>query len=279
MEDKPRAVLADQFFATARVRYLMMERRAAGQPAPWTEDPIFAAWRFCNVHREHDRTTAWFRENVRSKLHGLHVVKATVAFRWFNRVETGELIKDLLLKKWNSETAHSRLYNVEPVVTGAYIINGEPGYTKLNGVLNCIDRALPMLDEMWPEMRGRSLETVWGHLRTIPYLGPFMAYEVVSDLRWTDAVNPTDRMTWAVPGPGCTRGLSRVATGNVDTFTRSQRGMTEMSELMAWLLEESKNEWPSEWTPWEMREVEHWACEFDKYQRAKEGSRLKRRYP
>src|SRR5262245_5824366 len=40
-------------------------RREAGQPAPWTNDPILAAWRFCNVRRECDRVTIWIRDNWR----------------------------------------------------------------------------------------------------------------------------------------------------------------------------------------------------------------------
>ena len=36
--------------------------------------------------------------------------------------------------------------------------------------------------------------------------------------------------------------------------------------------------WPEDWTPWEMREVEHWLCEYAKYQQAVQGVTLKRRF-
>jgi hypothetical protein len=58
-------------------------RRAAGQPQRWTDDPILRDWRVCNVFREDDLTTAWFRDNVRSRLDGVPVAFATV-FRFFN---------------------------------------------------------------------------------------------------------------------------------------------------------------------------------------------------
>ena len=96
---------ADEFFSTARERYQIKLRREAGHPRPWTKDPIFNEWRFTNVHREDDRTTVWFRENIRGSLAQrdihfdslLRILEATLIFRWFNRIETGEMIKDLLL--------------------------------------------------------------------------------------------------------------------------------------------------------------------------------------
>ena len=48
---------ADEFFATAREGERIRYRRMAGEPYPWTTDPVLREWRFCNVHREHDRTT------------------------------------------------------------------------------------------------------------------------------------------------------------------------------------------------------------------------------
>jgi hypothetical protein len=40
-------------------------RREAGEPPPWTADPILATWSFCNVHREDDRVTRWIAEHWR----------------------------------------------------------------------------------------------------------------------------------------------------------------------------------------------------------------------
>jgi hypothetical protein len=279
---------ADKFFATARERYSIMIRRCVGMPKPWTDDKVFQMWRFCNVHREDDKTTAWFRENIRSKVSGLKAIKATIAFRWFCRIEAGETIKDLLLDEWNGEEAFNRLNELDgPVVTGAYIIMGEQGYDKLTGVIRCIDKALNILDrnqlmvEQW--ISDPSLENCWMDLvMKVPYLGRFMAYEVVSDLRWTDVLDRAhDINTWANPGPGCARGLGRVVDGNHRRFTcGSGKSRAEMLKLMTELLEMSRDPtfWPSEWIQWEMREVEHWACEFDKYMRAEGGDRMKRRF-
>src|SRR3954463_360699 len=124
----------DGYFGTARERYQIKLNREAGKPWPWTQDKQFRQWRFCHVHREDDKTTVWFRENIRDPLSAraneevcaenypiwlLKIVRATVAFRWFNRIETGEIIKDLLIGKWDSAEAEHRLAGVSPVVTGA----------------------------------------------------------------------------------------------------------------------------------------------------------------
>ncbi len=71
-----------QFFATARERYRILLRRRARQPWPWTSDRIFRENRFCNVFREDDRTTQWFREHLRDPLSEQpdRVLAATVGF-------------------------------------------------------------------------------------------------------------------------------------------------------------------------------------------------------
>src|SRR5262245_9968464 len=210
------------YYGTARERYQIKLRRDAGEPWPWTPDPQFRQWRFCNVHLEDDRTTVWFRENVRKHLDGIAAVKATLAFRWFNRIETGQLIVDLLIDSWDSEEARRRLTGVAPVVTGAYIIKGYDGYSKLDGVLKCIDEAfprLPALFQKWELLRqngGIELREVWRDLRSLNYLGGFMAYEVVSDLRWVPFFSGAiDINTWANAGPGCARGISWIVDGKL----------------------------------------------------------------
>lgn len=287
-----------EFFATARERYRIMLNKNAGLPRQqWTSDPIYKEWRFCNVRREDDRTTVWFREQVRRpiELRGIHayernmkMTESTVNFRWFNRIETGELINDLLTTlPWDSNEARRRLTGVAPVVTGAYIIKGLDGMSKLDGILGCIDKAaelVPPMVSMWwklAEQGELTLRTAWNDLTTVPYLGRFMAYELVSDLRWNVLASATDINTWANAGPGCTRGLGRVVNGTLDRFSYgSNASQAEMLIHMQMLLEISRDPeyWPADWPVWEMREVEHWLCEFDKYKRVQGGERMKRRY-
>jgi len=232
------------------------------------------------VHREDDKTTIWFRDHIRRHLVGLAVVRATVAFRWFNRIETGQLIQDLLVDKWDTAEACRRLRDIHPVVTGAYIIRGWEGFNKLEGILQAIDRAFPQLPAMVAKW-GNSLEQAWKDLTRIDYLGGFMSYEIVSDLRWTPVLSEAkDIMTWSNAGPGCARGLGWVVDGKPGRFNCGPKSQREMLPLMRMLLQMSQDlpYWPPVWRHWEMREVEHWSCEFDKMCRARSGERMKRRF-
>lgn len=62
-----RSVIADDALragieAFVRERLVIWEKKIAGQPAPYTGDPILSAYRFCNVFRELDRQTIEFHE-------------------------------------------------------------------------------------------------------------------------------------------------------------------------------------------------------------------------
>jgi len=268
------------YFWTARERYAIMLKHIAGI-RPMTADKVFQEWRFCNVHREHDKTTIWFKDNIRKHLTGLRAVEATIIFRWFNRIETGELVKDLLLHQWDSSEARRRLEGVTPVVTGAYMVHTDPGYSKLDGLLVYIDNMLPRLPSIVPQL-GPSLQDAHKWILNLMGMGRFTAYEVITDLRWTPVLEKArDIDTWASAGPGCARGLGWIVAGRPDVYNYgSQRDQGKMLFVMRRLLQMSRTEtnWPTIYQHWEMREVEHWACEFDKYLRGLHGERLKRRY-
>ena len=282
--------LVNEYFSSARERYRIYQKRFVQKlPPPWTDDKSYQTWSFCNVFREDDVTTAWFRENIRKHTRGIHAVNATVAFRWFNRIETGKVIQDILLSnQWDSKEVLRRLKSLppdQPVFTGAYMIKSFNGRPKTESIIENIEEALLRIPLMYPTW-GSSIQETSTDLSTIPFLGPFMAYEVASDLRHTDVLcNAKDIMTWANTGPGCKHGLGRVASGNPKYYTdpghmpATQRAY-EMLKLMRELLDMSRNNefWPSEWPKWEMREVEHWACEFDKKCRADAGIPMKRRF-
>ena len=94
------------FFMFARERHNIYLRRQQGLPRPWTDDHILNTCRFTNVYRELDKTTVWFRERVREPLRSKpEVLLATVLFRWFNRILTGEA---LFLQTFMSEEGDVR---------------------------------------------------------------------------------------------------------------------------------------------------------------------------
>lgn len=278
-----------EFFRFARERESIRIAREEGQPFPWTRDRVLGLYRFCNVFREDDRTTVWFRENIREPLRNdpEKVVLATAGFRWFNRVEVGELIQDILVTEgWNSAKILKRLKGVKPIVTGAYMIKTPTGMNKLDGIVNCMEE-LKLMPHIFNFMKNHmtkdcSLEMAWAVLKQAPFLGEFMAYEIITDLRHTCVLeNASDIMTWANPGPGAARGLSWVTSDGEHVYNRhSAKDRPVLMYGMREILEVSVNPkyWPSEWRLWELREVEHTLCEFDKFKRGHEGQSLKRKF-
>jgi hypothetical protein len=281
MSKQPMAVeRVVDFFNYAAKRQAIKDARDAGVPFPYNNtDPILQNYRFCNVFREDDTVTTWFRENIRSKLEGdSKVFIATVAFRWFNRVTTGELIKDVLVDKgWDAAEVTQRLTGVSPVTTGAYMIKTPAKMSKLDGLVQCINN-IAIDVQLEPEKvfnitENTTLEQVWEQLRKYPYMGNFMAYEVVTDLRHTHLLrNAPDTNSWASVGPGAARGIERilnVPVGSKYSYA-SQKDIPVLLEYMQELLELSRVYWSGD-RLWEMREVEHTLCEFDKYERALTG--------
>lgn len=213
------------YFAFLRERYTILLKRRAGLPAPWTEDPVLREWRFCNVRREDDRVTEWFRENIREPLRDdPSVLFATIAFRWFNTIEVGGLIlKPWLLEgRWDRVEIQRQLEeyatNGGNLFTGAFMVNSRPGKPKHVDVLDNLDWVrehlgaarefcvvcdkdyglLPTDEELAadlcphcgiedPESDSRpwTKEAMMKHVLRVPRLGNFSAYQVVVDLQYT----------------------------------------------------------------------------------------------
>lgn len=309
--------MINEFFAYARERHLVHLRRSAGEPAPWTDDPVLQQYRFCNVFRELDATTQWFAGHVRGPLKSkTEVLLATVLFRLFNRISTGEAIflqgfLDDGRSAWDKFLADGDLDVLRaavltycgrgPYVTGSFMVKTPTGLDKLDGVLWIVEQfangarkrdvisgwtepenSIFRRDEAllrppsWREIAEElirepySLEQVWRWLRQFPFIGDFQAYEIVTDLRWTDLLNRApDIHTWANPGPGCKRGLNWVFRGDPKRGTSREGYLEEMQALLA--LSRDPKHWPADWPAWEMREVEHVSCETDKKWRTERG--------
>lgn len=87
------------FFDWCRERERIRQKREAGEPPPWTDDPIFRQGRFLNVFREDDRGTKavlQFAEPVRDSVPNL--IHALFFARWCNRHTTLAALDPGILK-------------------------------------------------------------------------------------------------------------------------------------------------------------------------------------
>lgn len=293
-------------------RETIRQKRLAGEPWPWSDDPIFQNNRFCNVYREDDRTTIWFRENVRKKVHlrglgrsivdsRLHTLRATMLFRWFNRIETGELLFNselapgwslvfartapdmyAALKECEDLLQEERINKSLPVITGSYCILSAPGMPKLQGVLKFVEGAWHsgILEQVAgdPQRHNMSLKDLWVRLKEIHGLGGFMAYEIVTDMRWTPQFSSApDINLWANPGPGAVRGLAKIFRGytggrdiKAEHKTSSHNMQVEMQYLRQYTTD-ALGHLPMFSRGFDMRDVEMTLCEVDKFCRVRDG--------
>jgi len=256
---------------------IRIKKESAVLSPPWTDDPILQEFKFCQVFREDDRTTRWFRTHIREPMRNEEdVLMATIIFRWFNLIETGRtLIDHNLLRKWNRKKAIYEITKQTKWITGAYIIKTPNGMDKVTGVAECVSHIWKAKESILARMHEKlakgesSLEATWLILRDYPYMGPFMAYEVVTDLRHTYLLeNANDIMTWANAGPGAMRGLNRLTGRPLDYCRKSHPWCEEMQDLFEQV---KKILAPSiifrNGANYEMREIEGGLCEFDKYSR------------
>jgi len=291
----------ERFLYWVKERHEIYKRRQAGRDKPWTDDEILQRYFFTNPYRENDKVSVWFRENVRDPLKDdPRVLFATVAFRWFNLPTTGLILmghlrsdevtswdrswgKSNLLLKWDEEEAVARLNHLwdngnNPVFTGAFMVkagNGPRG-SKIPSVCGCITKIWEARKDLVKVCREDCrLQALWAALRKFRGLGGFMSYEIVCDLRYTSLLeNASDVDSWCNIGPGAKRGMNRLmgtpleATISSDTWGVQTRILLEV-------LRSRLKDMPR----FEMREVEHSLCEFDKYERLRLGEgRSKRRY-
>jgi hypothetical protein len=201
---------------------------------------------------------------------------ATIIFRWFNFIPTGRtLVEHDLHRNWEGDKATQLIKEQPQWVTGSYIIKTPNGMDKVTGVVDCINNIWQDKDwlikrlEYDKKEHKSSLESAWTLLRQYPYMGPFMAYEVVTDLRHTYILDEAhDIMTWANAGPGAMRGLNRLTGRELDFSNRSHDWNTEMQELYQIVIRRlpahmvMRND-----RMYELRDIEGGLCEFDKYSR------------
>ena len=249
---------------------IRLNKEVERNPQPWTDDPILQKFKFCQVFREEDRTTRWFKRHIRNPWRDdPEVLMATVIFRWFNFIETGRtLLRHNLHIEWDRKKAIEEITKQDKWVTGAYIVKTPNRMDKVTGVAECISHMWSDREKLVERiLTTKSLEKSWEILRDYPYMGPFMAYEVITDLRHTYLLQDAeDILTWANAGPGAMRGLNRLAGRDLDFCRRTHPWNDEMRNLWE-ISRERLNPNLIDLNRFEMREIEGGLCEFDKYSR------------
>jgi hypothetical protein len=264
------AVNAGPLWSWMRAREALRLRRAEGGPPPWTEDPILHRYGFCNWNREHDRVTRWLRE----RWYGPHANHenlwfAAIMARMINWPPTLEEIG--FPHVWDArrcyEAMSARRARGEKLYTSAYLLKGQPGMEKhWTTVYHVLVPAWKSQRNLVPRPSD-NLRSLWKRLKELPYVGGFLAYEIVTDLRHTRYLWQADDIhSWAFAGPGTKRGLNRLHGRPVHADLGDRQALEEMRGLLA-----ASREALPDFPRLEMRDIAHSLGETDKYLRILNG--------
>jgi hypothetical protein len=282
-----------QYFAWARERHAMYLRRKFYElDPPWSENPVMANTRWCNVYRELDKVTQWFMYNVyKPNIGNENLWFAAMICRYINYPDS---IKDLmnagclgLSGRWDWEKAakvlDARKQAKKQFVTGAYLVNSVSSSdfpewivgSKPHVVCYRLNGAWQRRKVLQEEFKS-TLEQAYNAFSSVAGFGPFLSYQCLVDLtyypQWLKKA--PDLNTFNSAGPGTRRGLGRIFDGTRkgDFEAHSQEWCTaRLVELHA--MGKDPKYWPQTgeknmgngWAPLSVSNLSSLACETDKY--------------
>lgn len=281
----------DGFFAFMNLRELIRIRKERGEPRPWTKNKILHEGKFTNIYRMRDRVSVYVQRKILDEFkpwdrdRATQLVFEVIAFRLFNWPPTWERIEHLIRGEWNEDAAKRILKKAqargEKIFTGAWVVtNNGQDRPKIDVICEAVTEAYRVTPELLVGIRqDRTLRNATRLIEAlVPCAGPFVAYEMACDLRWTPLLHKApDIHDWANPGPGAKKGIHWILAGDDQWSGARPNYLSEMRELLA----ESKHSGRLReyMQPLEMRDIEHSLCEWQKYLRVKyKGGKLKAKY-
>ena len=275
------ASLKDFYYWINERHRIWMKRFELKRKKPWSDDPIFQKWKFTNVFRELDRGTIALRKMTEwagpfnSPIPADLLLFNIVWYRLFNWIENASEVRFVEHPDILEERIRKRFVNGHRIFTNAHMTVGLAGELKHNTMVRTARAIFQDRQKLVEFCRYKSLKLIFEKLQDYIGIGRFIAYEMVSDFRWYGSLlyDAEDIMSWVNIGPGCDRGLRRLGfPSNIDSIKELHHKALEHFDIDTGL---HAHYWirdtPTEYPPFELREIEHSLCEFDKYQRAKTG--------
>ena len=250
--------------------------REAGRPKPWTDDPLLLDYRWCNVSRMDDRVSiALLRDWYPVGANPATVLAAACLGRLVNWPES--LMAVSLGAHFSLDQLPHARFRLEQrasaglkVFTGAYVVPGRPGESKIETVVRHAERIAQRGDAIL----GKTMRATWASLIELDGLGSFLAGQIAADIAHLDAGSAwPDRATWAPLGPGSARGINRLAGRPKQQAISQEQFEQELPALIELLVPRIRGIYEDRRLL--AMDFQNCLCEYDKYRRLslKEGPR------
>jgi len=273
--------------AFVRERETIRLKRHLGELAPWTDDPILAKYRFCNVRRGDDRVSQWLlkkyypRFDPRGDLWFAAAVARLInwppTLAWLmERSVTCDMVDAYDAHDFSRELEKYHHENPGKTYTGAYMLYAGGRQARFKGMAKADFIAHHLLagltvsrDIIRLAVSSRSVEATVTALQHSFGISSFMAGQVAADLTYLPLQlgQARDLYTWAPRGPGSLRGLNRLH-GRPLNNQWDQDHFNDALKKVNWAIGPGLG--------LTLHDVQNVLCEWDKYERVRLGQGVPR---
>jgi hypothetical protein len=221
------------FYLFCRERQSIWQRRAMGKPKPWSKNEILNTNHFCNIYRELDRGTAFFRaklldlqqqQSLLKKKKNLsqwthHVLWMSYCYRQVNRVDS---LQETGLPQENNLKVFFRTMDKFRKTGSSFFTSAHQTtqYESLKRYLKATEGNLqPFVDLICSP--DRTLRDIHRKLLKLMGIGSFLAWQIMCDLQEAGCIEFDN--IFCEMGPGA-KGKFRTFTSNETIDTLVSRG-------------------------------------------------------
>jgi len=276
ISDVKKLTTQKRFLYWIKERESIRKKKEAKKSKPWTDDEIFVTYKFCNVRRMDDRVSQWLLKNwfIPYYDHPNMLTACTLA-REINNTDSLEEIgfPNSWRPKRVQKILESRVERGLKVFSGAYMITGTLGGTKIEQVVN---KVVTPIHKSKIKLNKNSMQESCTMLLPFAGFSHFISGQVIADMRQSSEGHWSDAKEWAPMGPGSKRGMNRLLGNDKDKPMKQDVFLGFLKDVIE-LVEKNL---PEIALRLEAIDVQNCLCEFDKYSRTIFGEgRPKSKYP
>lgn len=276
---KVRKEVYDIYWKTAAERQEIFYKKLKGLPPPYSNDPIYQTYKFCNVYRASDRVSQFLIKNViyEKRTTPKDVLFRIFLFRLLNRIETWQQLEkglgDISLGNFSFNRYSKALEKIkvkQPIYGSAFILcaNKAFGYDKKH------QNHLALLDSVFNRKKiinklisSKTFKAMFEILKDLSLIGNFMAYQIAIDFNYSEVFDFTEN-DFTIAGPGAERGIKKCFIN-----TDGKRG----EYIIQYMVNNQEKEFERLGIkfkdlfgrPMHAIDCQSWFCETDKYSRVK----------